>query len=346
MKKSIACVALSLVCAAHGLFAAISTPAATVNLTKTTVITTDDLNAKVKEYQDMYTQAGQDPTQVQPVQVLNVMINDELFRQGAARDGVNITDTDVTNQINSIQAQYLQQGATAEQFQDAVVSRYGSMDAYRSTIKDQMLVQQYLLLKKGDVLRSTPEVSDQEVQQVYNRYRTQFVQPENVKISHIFIPFDQNDDQGKDNANKALLDQVASDIKSGKITFEAAVSQYSQDDGSKDRAGDIGWLTRDDTSAVRMLGQDFVDEAFATPVGGTSDVIVSNQGYHIVKILAHGDPKFLALTDKIGPDSNATVADYIRQQLASQKQQDNIQKAENDMVEELRGQARIKVLYK
>lgn len=345
MKRIATIIACALI-AAGNVFAAISNPAATVYLTKSTVISTQELNDRVKQYQDLYTQAGQDPTGVQPIQVLDVMINDELFRQGAARDGINVTDVDVDNQIKTMQSQYAAGGMSADQFNQAAIQRYGSLDNFRQNIKDQMMVQQYLMLKKGSELSQVPTVTDAEINDAYRRNKTTFVQPENVKISHIFIPFDSTGDKSKDNQNKALLDQVAKDIKSGKITFEAAVRQYSQDDGSKDKAGDIGWLTTEDTSAASMLGKDFVDQAFATEVGKTSDVIVSNQGYHIVKILAHGDAKFLALTDKIGPDTTATVYDYIKQNLQQQKQQEAIQKAESDMIKDLRAQARIKVLYK
>ncbi len=344
MRKTLTIIAM--LSMASSLFAAISTPAATVNLTKTTVITTDELNSRVKQYQDLYAQAGQDPTSIQPIQVLDVMINDELFRQGAVRDGVNVSDVDVDNQIKSMQTQYVQSGVSLEEFNQAAIKQYGSLEKFKQNIKDQMIVQQYLMLKKGSELSQLPNVNDSEINDVYRRNKTTFVQPENVKISHIFIPFDKSESGSKDNEHKALLDQVAKDIKSGKTTFEAAVSTYSQDDGSKERAGDIGWLTTEDSSAVQMLGQGFIDQAFSTEVGKTSDVIVSNQGYHIVKILAHGDAKFLALNDKLGPDSNATVYDYIKQTLQQQKQQQAIQKAESDIIQELRSQARIKVLYK
>ena len=264
------------------------------------MISTDDLNARVKQYQDLYTQAGQDPTSVKPTQVLDVMINDELFRQGAARDGVNISDVDVDNQIKSMQNQYASAGMTQEQFNQAAIQRYGSLDAFKKNIKDQMMVQQYLMLKKGSELSKVPQVSDSEINEVYRRNKTTFVQPENVKISHIFIPFDASGDKTKDNQNKAMLDQVAQDIKNGKLTFEAAVQKYSQDDGSKNKAGDIGWLTTEDNSASSMLGQGFVTAAFNTEVGRTSDVIVSNQGYHIVTILAPGEAPCLERQDRTG----------------------------------------------
>lgn len=344
MKRILALAAL--MTAMSGLFAAINNPAATVFLTKTTVILTDELNAKVKEYQDLYTQAGQDPTKVQPVEVLNVMINDELFRQGAARDGVVVSDVDAENQIKAMQSQYAQQGVSEEQFRQMVNQRFGSWEKFRQNVKDQILVQRYMMQAKGDEINAEVTVSDNEVSDTYRRNKTQFIQPENVKISHIYIPFDKDGDTAKDNANKALLDGVARDIKSGKTTFEEAVLAYSQDEGSKNKAGDIGWLTTEDKSAVQTLGQDFVDQAFETPVGKTSDVIVSNQGYHIVKILSHGDAKFLGLDDKIGPETNNTVRDYIKATLVQQKQQEQLQKAESDLIKELREKARIKVLYK
>lgn len=331
---------------ASGLFAAISNPAATVYLTKTSVISTADLDARVAEYRNIYQQQGQDPNLVKPLDVLNVMINNELFRQGAARAGIVITDQMIDFAIAQLEDNYRNQtGATDEQFRQAAIDRMGSWEAFRSDISDQILVQQYLQKEKGDKISQTPTVTDDEIQKTYTQYRTQFVQPENVKISHIFIPFDEGGDKTKDAANKRLLDTVAADIKSGKITFEEAVSQYSQDQQSKNSAGDIGWLTREDTSAAQMLGQDFIDQSFATPVGSTSDVITSLAGYHIVKILAHGDARILDLQDPIGPSTNTTLSAYIRAQLLQQKQQQQIIDAETELVNELRAQARIKVLY-
>jgi parvulin-like peptidyl-prolyl isomerase len=323
------------------LFAAISNPAATVNLTKTVVITTDELNAKVKDYQDSYTAAGQDPTQVSALQVLNTMINDELFRQGAARDKVTVSDASVDQAYNMMKSQY---GATDDQFKQLVEANFGTVDSYRSLLKDQLLVQQYLQLKENDKLTAPVTVTDAEIQSLYRKNKSQLVLPENVKISHIYIPFDK--DSALDAKNKATMESVASQIKKGTITFEQAVIQYSQDTDSKDKAGDIGWLTMDNTDAASGLGEDFIDIAFSTPVGTTSDLVVSNQGYHIIKILAHNDTKLLALDDKTGPDTTQTVRDYLKAQIEYQKQQNNYQAAVNDLLDGLRKQATIKILYK
>ena len=68
--------------------ATISSPAATVNLTKNKVITMDQLNKEV----ELYTNNG---VSVQQIDVLNSLIDEILIEQGAARDGYSVTDSEV-----------------------------------------------------------------------------------------------------------------------------------------------------------------------------------------------------------------------------------------------------------
>ena len=82
--------------------ATISSPAATVNLTKNKVITMDQLNKEV----ELYTKNG---VSVQQIDVLNSLIDEILIEQGAARDGYSVTDSEVeqlyANQKKSVEAQ-------------------------------------------------------------------------------------------------------------------------------------------------------------------------------------------------------------------------------------------------
>ena len=70
------------------LFAAsISMPAATVRLTRTQQISMSDLDKEVAKYKA----SSSNPESVDPLKVLDLLVNNELFRQGAERDGVKIT---------------------------------------------------------------------------------------------------------------------------------------------------------------------------------------------------------------------------------------------------------------
>jgi len=278
---------------------------------------------------------------------LNLLINNELFRQGAARDGVKITDAMVESAYDSQKTNL--EASTGQKFTDAefdqiIINNFGSVDAYRKAIREQLMVDSYVRMKKSDMLGTKVQVSDAEITSFYRKNKTNFISPETVKLSHIYIPF--TNDAQKDAQNKALLERVARDIKNGSLSFEKAVVQYSEDAQSKNKAGDIGWLTMDNKEARAGLGDAFFDVAFTTDVGNVSDVVTSNTGYHILKILAYNDTKILQLQDQISPTTSTTVEQYIRSELAAQKQQANYYAGINSLVDDLRKSATINILYK
>ena len=88
--------------------AVISQPAATVYLIRNAAISVDDLEAETARYQSM----GMDVTELD---VLQTMINDEVFLQGAERDGVTVSGRQVDQMIDSIYQNAVQQAAQAGQ---------------------------------------------------------------------------------------------------------------------------------------------------------------------------------------------------------------------------------------
>lgn len=330
------------------LFAApISSPAATVRLTKTTPITVAELEAEVARYQASAVQSGTDPASVDALQVLNLLINNELYRQGAARDGVKITDAMIDQayaaQKASIESNYGQK-LTDDEFKQVVNSNFGSVESYKKMISEQLMVDTYVRMKKASELNKPVSISETEISAFYRKNKTQFVSPETVKLSHIFIPF--TEDTVLNAKNKDTMERVAQQLKSKTLTFEKAVVEYSQDTRSKTKAGDIGWLTMDDEQAMVGLGDAFFDVAFTTEVGETSGVVVSNTGLHILKVLAYNETKILGLNDQINPDTTTTIHDYISSQLTGVKQQEVYYTAINSLVEDLRKSATVNILYK
>jgi len=330
------------------LFAAsIGAPAATVRLTKTTPISVAELDAEVARYKASATQSGADPTSIDPLQILGLLINNELFRQGAARDGVKITDSMIdqayASQKANIESTYGQK-LTDVEFEQVINSNFGTVAAYKKMLGEQLMVDTYVRMKKASELNKPVSISETEIASFYRKNKTQFVSPETVKLSHIFIPF--TEDEATNNANKATLERVAQQLRSGTLTFEKAVVQYSQDTPSKNKAGDIGWLTMDDEQALLGLGEGFFDVAFTTEVGDTSDVVTSKTGFHILKILAYNETKILGLSDQINPDTTTTIRDYITAQLTGAKQQEVYYAAINSLVEDLRKSATVNILYK
>lgn len=88
-----------------------------------------------------------------------------------------------------------------------------------------------------------------------------------VKAKHILIK-----DEGK---AKEILEEV----KKGEKSFEDLAKEFSEDTGSRENGGDLGWFTRG------MMVPEFEDAAFSTEPGTVKDDLVQTEfGYHIVKL--------------------------------------------------------------
>lgn len=317
----------------------INSPAATVNLIRNKVITTADLDAAIK---------AQGATQANALDILQILINNEVFLQGAERDGITVSNAQ-RDQLYASQKSYIEQQngitLTNAQYEDEVIREFGSVESYKKSLSEQYIMQAYLMQKKGDDLQNKiKQPTDSEIRAFYKKNATQFVSPENVKISHIYI--DKTGETAKDSANKARFEALARDIRSSKLTFESAVKQYSEDTDSKSKGGDIGWLTSNNTAAREGWGDAFCDAVLSLDDGETSDVLESKLGYHIVRCSVHNDAKLLTINDPISPEDNTTVYQYIQSGLLYQNQQQVMAESLNEIVKELTAQAKIRILYK
>lgn len=339
MKKSIiiaAALLLAVVFAAPA-FSAISTPVVRINLTKNYVITQEMLDAKVAEYKQVY-------ESVDSATVLDAMISDELLNQAMERDGYVLTDAQkdelLASQKSSIESQ-LGMSLTDEQFENVIQSNYGVDLAYfKEYLAEQYLVQAYVMNMKSEFFadeKLTPTTA--EVDAFYKKNKSSFISPENVKLAHIFFPFGDDKAAALKKAN-----DVASQIKSGKITFEKAVSAYSEDTESITSGGDIGWLSISDTNTQAYMGENFFEKVFELDAGEVSGVIESLAGYHIVKVSVHNDAKILGIDDKTSPTESTTVRDYIKSYLYQEKASAAYQEAFISLVADLKSQASIKYL--
>lgn len=316
-----------------------SSPAATVNLIRNTVITNADLAAQVEAL---------GATDDQALEVLDIMINDEVFLQGAERDGITVSNTQrdalYTQQKASIEAQ-LGMSLTEDEFEQIVLQSYPSVDEYKEALKNQYILQAYLMQEKGEELQNGNYApTSSQVETFYKRNATAFTQAENVKFFQIYMA--KTDDADETAKKLATMEDAAEKIHNGSLTFEAAVNQYTEDEESKANGGEMGWLSSDNTTVRQLWGDDFVDTVLALPLGQVSDVIESNTGYHIVRVTVHNDARLLGIDDRIQPDVDYTVRDYITEILANQNMQVATNNALNEMVDALRSEARVRILYK
>jgi len=98
-----------------------------------------------------------------------------------------------------------------------------------------------------------------------------------IKASHILITYQNAEGKIDSAAAKATADSILAELKAG-ASFEEMAEKYSDDTGTKDKGGDLGYFER------RMMVKEFDEAAFNMDIGEISNVIQSNFGYHIIKL--------------------------------------------------------------
>lgn len=111
-------------------------------------------------------------------------------------------------------------------------------------------------------------ITNKLVREAYDRMK------EDVRASHILISCPPGSDTM---IARRKIDSIAKLIETKKETFEAMATQFSDDKGSKEHGGDLGYFT-----ALQTV-YPFENAAFNTPKGKVSGVFRSQFGYHILK---------------------------------------------------------------
>jgi peptidyl-prolyl cis-trans isomerase D len=136
----------------------------------------------------------------------------------------------------------------------------------------------YLLLDLNQ-LRQHLAISDDELRAYYNQHLDLYKIPEQVHLEHIlFKTIGKTDAEVAEIRTKA--GKVLGEAKHGG-KFEELAKKYSEDPASAAKGGDIGWITRGQTAP------EFEQEAFTLPKGAISDLIRTEYGFDIIKVLDH-----------------------------------------------------------
>lgn len=308
--------------------------AATVNLTKPEIISKKQLTQTV----ELLKQNGIDKSEME---VLDTMIGDVLLKQGAERENIKVSDSEVINAVRK-QLGNASSNMTDQQLKDLVRRQTGvTWERYaeksKATIELQKLVQKVKSKKMSNIPNPTPA----EIKKFYDENSRQFFIAKMVQFDHIFVDIRMlSTKEENDRARERAL-EYERQIKNGTKTFDQLV-ENSDDTSSKYNKGSFGYLRIDDIQRKKLLGDDFFDSVFNLKKGQISGVIKSNMGFHIIRMNDIYDPRILDIDDKINPESDTTVRQRIESYLIIKKQEDVFKESVEELVDELRKVAEIK----
>ncbi len=149
-------------------------------------------------------------------------------------------------------------------------------ERYKTAVPETRKLE-YIAFKANQAPGGEPQVSQQEIAQYYQQHQKEYEVPDQVKVRHILIKVAPNADAKTDAAAKQKAEDLLKQLKAG-ANFADLAKKYSDDPGSKDQGGELGFIQHGVTV------KPFEDAAFALQPGQLSDVIKTQFGYHIISV--------------------------------------------------------------
>ena len=168
----------------------------------------------------------------------------------------------------------------------------------------------YLSFGADQLPGGKPTVTDADLQTYYTAHKDAYDVKEQVKARHILITSPKGADAKTDAAAKAKAQGILDQLHKG-ADFAALAKANSDDPGSKDSGGELGFFT------TGKMVPPFEKAAFALPVGQVSEPVKSQFGYHLILVEKH-ESKTL---DEVRPE----IEKKLRPELAKQAV-DNLRK--------------------
>lgn len=181
--------------------------------------------------------------------VLSEMINNSLVAQEAKKAGVEVTQERVDEELAKIKQNL------GDQF-EYTLSMYGmTEESLRTTLYQNLLAYE---ISTKDIV-----VTDEQIATDYETNKDYYLEPAQVKASHILV-------RTKEEA-QAVLDE----LKKGADFVELAKAR-SIDTGTAENGGDLGYF------GSGQMVEVFEKAAFALAPGQLSGIVESEYGFHVI----------------------------------------------------------------
>ena len=233
--------------------------------------------------------------------VLQAGLDRLLFVQEAAKRGVEILPAEVEQRLQRMRADW-----PPEEFEALLAQRHQTLDELRAEIRAQ-LVQERLF---HELVYPRVAVTEEEIRAELDAHPELLQEPEQVHAAQIVV---KELDQAKE-----IRAKLREGAKFADLARERSLSADAKD------GGDLGWFPRG------VMPPQFDAVAFSLGTGQISDVVTTDYGFHIFKLIERRPARKKDL---------ASVRAEVERQLLRAKQE----QAQTDFVTQLRSKADIRI---
>jgi peptidyl-prolyl cis-trans isomerase D len=200
--------------------------------------------------------------------------------RGALTDWLSVNDADLEKEYHrrNDKVKLAVVSFTADSFRTQVTATDAEVASHFAAHKSDFKIPEkrkirYLLIDV-EALRAKTVVPAADIEREYNNNSEQYTTPEQVRASHILLKTDGKDDA----AVKAKAEELLKQARAG-ADFAELAKKNSEDEASAKNGGDLDYFGRG-----RMVPE-FDQAVFAMKPGDISDLVKTQYGYHIIKLV-------------------------------------------------------------
>jgi parvulin-like peptidyl-prolyl isomerase len=258
------------------------------------VIARSDFEGELaRELQAMEGEPQTTPEQVEPFKktLLQTMIERTVLLQAAKSANVSVTPEEVDRRVLRLSSDY-----PAEGFDEALAHGQLSVTELKRKTAAQLTIEKLF----QEHVYPRVAVTEDEIRRYFDEHAAEFQEPEQVHCAQIVV-------KGLDE-----IKRIQTQVRAGK-KFSDLARRYSLSADAK-VGGDLGFFPRG------VMPPQFDEAAFKLGVGQVSEVVSTDFGFHLFKVLEKKPPRKFELAevrakveDKLLKDKRATAqAEYLK----------------------------------
>lgn len=247
-------------------------------------------------------------------ELLDSLINQELLYQESKKKNVVVEDAAVAESIAKVKEKFETEDAYQKALKDANIQGKDLEVKIRRSLAINMLIE--------DQISRNLVVTEEESKQYYDTHPDAFIEPEQIRASHILVKVDKDAGEAKKVAAKEKITAVQRKIKDGGDF--AQLARENSEGPSGPNGGDLGYFKRG------AMVKEFEDAAFALAPGTVSDIVETQFGYHLIKVV---DKK----------EAGTMPYDTVKSDLQNFLKRQKLSKEVNSLLETLRKDAKIEI---
>jgi peptidyl-prolyl cis-trans isomerase SurA len=246
-------------------------------------VTNNEVQVRLaKLQQESIEKGGAQPTQAElRKQALDALVEERVLVTYARDNGVKVDDGEVDRAISNIASS---NKMTAEQLRDRLRQQGVDYATFRNGIRDQITIER---IREREVIAHI-RVTDAEVADYIAKMRGGHTATPQLDIAQILIGVPDKATPAVEAERKARAEQALARVHNGE-PFEQVAREMSED-SNKTKGGEMG------SRAADKYPDLFAKAVADVKVGGTTGLVRSGAGFHILKVISRGEESGLTVT--------------------------------------------------